>query len=108
MVDLLSLHDLTGLKLPEMSENDWQVFARCSLPAALQHQMWPVDESLDPSAQADERARAWKAHHSGNALQLIQDWSFIDKQEGLHQHMMKQLDGSAMGTEQYIKHVLES
>lgn len=41
-------------------------------------------------------------------LQLMQDWSFIDKQEGLHQHMMKQLDGSAMGTEQYIKHVLES
>lgn len=54
MVDLLSLQDLTGLKLPEMSENDWQVFARCSLPAALQHQMWPVDESLDPSAQVTQ------------------------------------------------------
>lgn len=40
-----------GLGPPSLSDSDWQQIAHNSLPAALQHLMWPANGALSPQAQ---------------------------------------------------------
>ena len=44
MLDLSSLQQLYGLRLPGMSEQEWDTFSSNSLAASLQYLMWPQPE----------------------------------------------------------------
>ena len=51
MMDLSSLQQLSGLRLPAMSEQEWETFSSNSLAASLQYLMWPQPE---PSSASHE------------------------------------------------------
>ena len=51
MMDLSSLQQLSALRLPAMSEEEWDTFSSNSLAASLQYLMWPQPE---PRSRLDE------------------------------------------------------
>ena len=68
-MDLTSLKHWSGLRLPSMSEQEWDAFSNNSLAASLQFLIWPqpelssiLEEVCFSSLQGDTYAPLWHVH----------------------------------------------
>ena len=73
MMDLASLQQLSGLRLPGMSEQEWDAFSSNSLAASLQYLMWPQTNSHEVGLQSGHTCvmQLTCPHHEAPAYQPL-------------------------------------